>query len=28
MIAVVETEELLADVRGVLSEDERDTLIV
>jgi mRNA-degrading endonuclease RelE of RelBE toxin-antitoxin system len=28
MIAVVETEEFLADVKGVLSEDEHDDLIV
>jgi mRNA-degrading endonuclease RelE of RelBE toxin-antitoxin system len=27
LIAVVETEEFLADVKGVLSEDERDDLI-
>ena len=27
MIAVVETEEFLADVKGVLSEDEHDDLI-
>ena len=28
MIAVVETEEFLADVKGVLSEDEHDNLIL
>jgi hypothetical protein len=28
MIAVVETEELLADVKGVLSEGEHDALIL
>ena len=28
MIAVVETEEFLADVKGVLSEDEHDALIL
>ena len=28
MIAVVETEEFLADVKGVLSEDEHDDLIL
>ena len=28
MIAVVETEEILADVKGVLSEDEHDGLIL
>ena len=28
MIAVVETEEFLADVKGILSEDERDALIL
>jgi hypothetical protein len=28
MIAVVETEEFLADVKGVLSEDEHEALIL
>ena len=28
LIAVVETEEFLADVKGVLSEDEHDSLIL
>jgi len=28
LIAVVETEEFLADVKGVLSEDEHDALIL